>query len=828
MAEISYTEMLERVASVYGASDEIWGKVALGSPTDPEIANLINRAGVSIQYSSNGNVLSYAVNDVVSSIGTSGNIGTAIDSNISGVSQTITGGGSVGSIEKVATETGESLKASSGVTSVATGAKAAGNFILKEVAPAVAAASIGIKLGKTIDKALYNINPNFWDSHGMAELNPDTWNSITAGDTSTGASLFNMIFGINPDTGETSAYIDENAFAYMTAYMNSMGVFSSGDSLEIDNEIYEQIPFITSYGYNNAKNGFPFSNGTIFFQTVRYPDESTPWSTSSYAKCGSALGLTGTAIYRSSVHPVFLQAALEPFHSSNSSESCSTDLTTHSHTFGNFGTIYYEPHNLYSYLFKDTLSPLPVNNSDHDLKMNELLDFAAAYFFAGKVSAAVEGIDNQEGAAQFNSSGITDNSDIQSVLNALKTQYPDLFRNAVTTTNYNPATGQNETHTYVPAGIPYGVNDWKNDSQPTTNSNAQGNNQNESGVNPEGETSTETQTLIEHLIDLLNPTDTINGGSTGKGDTPAVVIPSGSASALWKIYNPTQGQIDSFGAWLWSDNFVDQIKKVFNNPMEAIIGLHKVFCPVPAGGSQSIKVGYLDSGVSSRVVTGQYVTIPCGTVNLPEYFGNVMDYAPYTRVQCFLPFIGIVPIDVGDVMRSSITVTYHVDVLTGACLAEISVQRDASGGALYTYSGNASVQYPLSSGSYMGIVAGALSIAGSIAGSIASGGALAPMAIGASAGALSSMHTSVQHSGSISGNAGAMGGKIPYLIISRPQSYMADNFKHFQGLPENKSVVLAQCSGFTRCSAVHVENLTTATEEEKAEIERQLMEGVIL
>jgi hypothetical protein len=202
-------------------------------------------------------------------------------------------------------------------------------------------------------------------------------------------------------------------------------------------------------------------------------------------------------------------------------------------------------------------------------------------------------------------------------------------------------------------------------------------------------------------------------------------MPVGNASSLWAVYHPSQAQLNAFGAWLWSSDFVEQIKRLFNDPMQAIIGVHKVFAPIPTGGSQNIKCGYLDSGVSSPIVTNQYTEVNCGSVSLPEYYGNVFDYDPHTKVSIYLPFIGVVPLKVSEVMRATISVTYGVDVITGACLAKVSVSRDGGGGILYSYGGSCACHYPISSGSYAGIISGIVTSAIGIAGGVATGNPLA-------------------------------------------------------------------------------------------------------
>ena len=178
-------------------------------------------------------------------------------------------------------------------------------------------------------------------------------------------------------------------------------------------------------------------------------------------------------------------------------------------------------------------------------------------------------------------------------------------------------------------------------------------------------------------------------------------------------------------------------------------------------------------------------------------------------------------------MRGTVSVKYHVDVITGACLAEVKVSRDSSGGTLYQYAGDASVRYPISSGSYMGIVSGVLSAVGGIASAVMTGGATLPLAAGAVAGGISGARTQVQHSGNFSGNAGAMGAKKPYLIIERPQTAIAEDFAGYQGKGANAIRAVSDMSGYFKMTDVHTDSINGATESELDEIKTALERGVI-
>ena len=301
---------------------------------------------------------------------------------------------------------------------------------------------------------------------------------------------------------------------------------------------------------------------------------------------------------------------------------------------------------------------------------------------------------------------------------------------------------------------------------------------------------------------------------------PSII--GGTATGMISIYNPTKEELSRFSSYLWSNNFLDNFLKIFQNPMDAVIGLHILYATPITGGKNNIIVGYLDSGVPSDIVTKQYTEIDCGTVNVSELYGNATDYEPYTKVACYLPFVGIVPLKTDDVMGKKVNIKYGVDVLTGTCLATITVTNlKGVTIAMYTFTGNCAVQLPLSGGNYSGVIRGLVGMVGSVA----VGGAIG--AIGAVGSALNSK-LDVAHSGSIGSNAGAMGVRKPYLIITRTEPNDALNYNRYYGFPSNKAVSLKSCLGYTKVKEVHVESIDNATITEKNEIENILKSGVII
>lgn len=714
--------------------------------------------------------------DDIGDVANSNTVGATVDGAVSGVTN-------------FAKDEAGNITSTTGVVSASTGLAAAGNFVFGTVIPAVSAVSAACALGKTIDKTLYNANPDFWDSHNMSTLNPETWNEVSrALEGTPGGFVFDMLFGTSPEGNTTQAYMDEQQLAYLAWYMQSNAVF---DSLKVNHDDIKTNPEL-------------YVNGIYPYSSYKCKRDNTTWK--EYEISG-AIQLPWVAEGNNILYPLVTSLTPTTWTIKYSGTpgtrvdtyNCNTPVDT------DIGTVYCNG-SLSIFNMYDLPSPITTTT-----KIISYYEIVKNYWNSNKTSS-VTGAGTQPNATTPDLSTATS---VASVLELLKAQFPELWTNAVTNTVLQPD-GALKTYTYVPVPTPEAATAL--DPQPVTGPATQANPQ----VNPE--TAPSLKDLITKILPKLDPAE--NKPDIGAGNTPTVVPPTGKASSLYSVYNPSQAQLNQFGAWLWSSDFFEQIKKLFNDPMQAIIGLHKVFSPVQTSGQGTIKCGYLDSEVPSNLVSEQYVTVDCGSVSLQEYFGNVFDYPPFTEISIYLPFIGVKRLDPSDVMRATVSVKYHVDVFTGACLADVNVKRDTAGGVLYTFPGSCSVQYPLSSGSYMGIVS---TIASTVVSAIT-----APTPLGTGAAVLGGItnltfnsHANVERSGSFTGNAGAMGSKIPYLIISRPQTAMAQNFETLSGYPSNTYTKLSACTGFTQVKFVHVENLN-ATDAEKQEIEQLLKEGVIL
>lgn len=408
---------------------------------------------------------------------------------------------------------------------------------------------------------------------------------------------------------------------------------------------------------------------------------------------------------------------------------------------------------------------------------------------------------------------------ISTTPNSIPTEMPDWWANHIEIGNIDP-----DTMTVVyPEFLPISLPSTSPIANPVTDPQADI----QTGRVP----STNPTPILDFISSLINdlpdnpwrkPTD-----PTPK-PTPTPVIPAiptigGQANALFTVYNPSQANLNSLGGVLWSQNIIEQIVQMFtNNPMDAIISLHILYATPSTGSNKEIKLGYLPTGVSCPVVTNQYTNLDCGTVRVPELFGDVRDYAN-TDVTIYLPMIGFRQLKTEDAMASYINVNYKVDVFTGTVLANVTVSRDSVNQVFYTFEGNCAVNLPLTGADKSRQLATAVGVIGAtVMGSPLMG--MASMAGVAGGGA----RANLTRSGNFTGNAGAMGCKKPYIIVSSDVPYDAVGYNTQYGYPANITVMLGTCHGYVKAKEVHADTIANATEQEKREIENQLKQGIII
>lgn len=322
------------------------------------------------------------------------------------------------------------------------------------------------------------------------------------------------------------------------------------------------------------------------------------------------------------------------------------------------------------------------------------------------------------------------------------------------------------------------------------------------------------------------------GGGTGNFDGTSVDVDFSSLPTLSAVdtgfitlYNPSLAQLQSLANYMWSGLFdIDTFKKLFADPMQAILGLSIVPGPVPSGSSQNVRIGNIDSGVVMTKAATQYIDIDCGTLNVEEFWGAYLDYEPYTKAEIFLPFIGVHQIAIDDIMNKSVHIKYHIDLLSGGCACEIK----CGGSVLYTFIGSCAVSIPVTGSDWTNLLNGVLSAASAIGTMVATGGASAPAAASTIASAaVNSLKPSIEKSGSIAGAGGLLAGKVPVLILTRPRQALPGKQNTFTGYPAFITRSLGALSGYTEVHSIRLSGID-GTESEIDEIEELLKGGVIL
>lgn len=345
---------------------------------------------------------------------------------------------------------------------------------------------------------------------------------------------------------------------------------------------------------------------------------------------------------------------------------------------------------------------------------------------------------------------------------------------------------------------------------------------------------------------------------------PSIVPASGSG--FIHVYNPTPAEFVSFGNWLWVTYADATIEKIWNNPFDGVLGAHELYATPSNDGTDNIRSGFLVCPTTAALVRQRYTEIDCGSIIIPEFYKNYLDYSPYSQAYVYLPFIGIQEVSVDDFVGHAINIRYRVDAYNGSCIAMIYVAKQGYRNLCYQFAGNCAVEVPLAGGSQAAIKAGMMQAEayatagvqsagltgiaqalGGLAGGLAHGGlagALGGLASGAISGLASygaakinagatreaarvANKSSVQHSGTFGASHGAMGLKIPFVMIRNPIQVKVVNYNNDYGFPAHKRVVIGGCTGYLRVKEVNVIS-AHATNEEKIAIEEALKAGVFV
>lgn len=311
-------------------------------------------------------------------------------------------------------------------------------------------------------------------------------------------------------------------------------------------------------------------------------------------------------------------------------------------------------------------------------------------------------------------------------------------------------------------------------------------------------------------------------------DIPTLPSISASGAGLLTLYQVSLQNMHDFASYLWSPLFdVDTLKKLFNDPMDAIISLGMLPFTPTGGTVSNIFIGESDSGVSASRLGSQYYELDMGSLTLDTFYDSALDLNPYTKVDLYLPYCGTVSINPDEFDGKSIHVVYHVDILTGACVVFVE---DGSR-VLVQSQGNILTAIPFTSKDFksiFGAVLGDAAAAGAALFALPTGGISAAAAVGIVGGAaMNSVNSKLNmpHGGQCASTAGFLSVQKPYLIITRPAQCLPEDNAAYQGYPAYITATVGDLTGFIKISEAHFDGFT-CTDGELKEIDRLLKEGV--
>ena len=293
-----------------------------------------------------------------------------------------------------------------------------------------------------------------------------------------------------------------------------------------------------------------------------------------------------------------------------------------------------------------------------------------------------------------------------------------------------------------------------------------------------------------------------DGYDDGKDDDSDDASPEEGLSVdnlLTTSYALTETRLRQLSGFLWSADFIDNIKLLNNSPIENIISCKRI--PFDINGTdESIVLGNVDTGVhGNKIDTGHSFTI--GSASVSKKYNNFLDYSPYTNIWIFLPFIGMRQLDTDKYMGRTLKVVYKVDIVTGSCCACIYASNSSGKYLLIdTYNGSCGIDIPISAQNRSAVESAwiqagltsaiALSPKGGITGKDVIQAGMAGLD-----GAKANFHTST--TGNISSQCGAYMTRSCMLYFDRPTYKEQASYKHDVGKVCNLTRTIRSLSGYT-------------------------------
>lgn len=292
---------------------------------------------------------------------------------------------------------------------------------------------------------------------------------------------------------------------------------------------------------------------------------------------------------------------------------------------------------------------------------------------------------------------------------------------------------------------------------------------------------------------------------------------SSGIGVLTTTFKMTKDRLQQLGRFLWGSNIFDNFSLICNNPIENIISCKSI--PLSLDGStQKIILGNVDTGVNGDKVSNNFAKQNIGSITITEKYHNFLDYAPYTNVIIYIPYVGFKELDTNLVMGKTLSISYTVDIITGGCLCQIT----SNNVKLYEFNGNMGIDIPITASNRAQVEAGYISSGIGIASSVASGNI-----VGAVTSLINSAESQYHYASTSSPNpmCVASTNRTCYVILDRPTYQTLKSFNHTRGKKCYLTKTINTLKGYTICDE-HIDlSGIRATDSEKEELVKILSSG---
>lgn len=266
-------------------------------------------------------------------------------------------------------------------------------------------------------------------------------------------------------------------------------------------------------------------------------------------------------------------------------------------------------------------------------------------------------------------------------------------------------------------------------------------------------------------------------------------------------YRLSQEDLKDFFIDLWSLDFSDlifnQVTGVYSNLIENVVSLRWFPVMLQAlgeiGTTEGIKLGYTTLETAGTTISSVAELMMGGIFDIKPVYKSYMDYAPYTEIQVFLPFYGMLDLDVNLFMDHKLVVHFTVDIASG--LITYYILRDDT--IVQQVQAKCGIDIPITLSSMIDVASeisnNVVSKSVSLASATAAGSPIGM--VGSMLGNTSSPH--MKYLSGIGENGALYGNRRVTLFIKHPQYNRPSNYASTVGYPSYGKFKLSSLSGFT-------------------------------